>query len=356
VTSGPDLTRRDRKILQAIVAEYLHSGEPVGSRTITRRHDIGLSPATVRNVMADLEELGLLAQRHTSAGRVPTATGLRFFIDSLLKLRGLNPREKEEIRARVAGSGASSPDEVVQRASRLLSEITQHAAVIIAPDPALARFHHLEFVPLRNGKLLCILVTTDGRIENKLLSLDDVPDAGRLDRIHNYLNGLLAGLTLDEARDRVLRELGDDKHRYDELVAAALRVGQDVFGGPAARIADVLVSGQSNLLDPGDGDPPRIERMRELMRALEDKELLVRLLDRTRGADGIQVFLGAETDTTALAGSSVVAESYGPEDRPIGAIAVIGPMRMNYGKVMSVVDFTADLVTQLLRESDPRPR
>ncbi len=347
MTSGPDLTRRDRKILQAIVAEYLHSGEPVGSRTITRRHDIGLSPATVRNVMADLEELGLLEQRHTSAGRVPTETGLRFFIDSLLKLRGLNPREKDEIRARVT---APSPEEVVQRASKLLSEITQHAAVIIAPDPALARFHHLEFVPLKNGKLLCILVTTEGRIENKILTLEDIPDSGRLDRIHNYLNDLLAGLTLDEARDLVLRQLGEDKHRYDQLVAEALRLGHDVFGRPAERIAEVLVSGQANLLDPTATEPPRIERMRELMRALEDKELLVRLLDRTRGADGIQVFLGAETATSALYGSSVVAESYGPDERPIGAIAVIGPMRMNYGKVMSVVDFTADLVTQLLSE------
>ncbi len=348
MSQSPELTRRGRKILQAIVSEYLQSGDAVGSRTITRRHDIGLSPATVRNVMADLEELGLLEQRHTSAGRVPTATGLRFFIDSLLKLRGLTPREKDEIRARVT---APSADEVVQRASRLLSEITQHAAVIIAPDPALARFGHLEFVPLKNGKLLCILVTTDGRIENKLLTLDQPIDETRLDRVHNYLNDLLAGFTLDEVRDRVLRELGEEKHRYDEMVAEALRLGSHVFMQAPERSAGVVVSGQANLLDIGTAtDPPQIEQMRDLMRALEDKELLVRLLDRTRGADGIQVFLGAETATSALVGSSVVAESYGPEERPIGAIAVIGPMRMNYGKVMSVVDFTADLVSQLLAE------
>jgi heat-inducible transcriptional repressor len=342
--SQPELSRRGRKILQAIVAEYLQSGEAVGSRTVTRRHDIGLSPATVRNVMADLEEMGLLEQRHTSAGRVPTATGLRFFIDSLLKVRGLSPREKEEIRARVA---APTADEVLQRASRLLSEITQHAAVIITPDPALARFGHVEFVPLRQGKLLCILVTTDGRIENKLLSLDQPVDDGRLERIHAYLNSLLSGLTLDEVRDRVLRELGEEKHRYDVLVAEALRLGRQVFVD-ADRSADVVVSGQANLLDPDPGRPEAMNRMRDLIRALEDKELLVRLLDRTRTADGIQVFLGAETSTSALVGSSVVAEAYGPDERPIGAIAVIGPMRMNYGKVMSVVDFTADVVTQLL--------
>jgi heat-inducible transcriptional repressor len=213
----------------------------------------------------------------------------------------------------------------------------------VTPDPALARFGHVEFVPLRNDKLLCILVTTDGRIENKLVTPDAPVDAARLDRIHLYLNGMLSGMTLDEVRDRVIRELGEDKHRYDELVAQALRLGASAFA--TDRSAGVVVSGQANLLDTGD-----VDKMRELMRVLEDKHQLVRLLDRTRAAEGIQVFLGAETATEALSTASVVAESYGPEDHPIGAIAVIGPMRMNYGKVMSVVDFTADLVSQLLAD------
>ncbi len=340
--SGSDLSRRAQKILHAVVTEYLQGGDAVGSRTVTRRHDLGLSPATVRNVMADLEELGLLEQRHTSAGRVPTATGLRFFIDSLLKVRGLTPREKDEIRERVV---AASPEEVVQRASRLLSDLTHHAAVIIAPDPAHQRLDRIEFVPLRDGKLIAVLVTTDGRIENRLV-VDDV-DGGRLERIHNYLNQLLRGMTLEEVRERVVRELGDDKNRYDEAVATALRLGHAVFVEPVGRPA-VVVAGQANLIDDsGEAQPDRI---RELLRALEDKETLIRLLDRTRGAEGIQVFLGAETAMQALQGSSVVAMSYGPEEQPIGALAVIGPMRMNYGKVMSVVDFTADTVSQLLAE------
>jgi heat-inducible transcriptional repressor len=338
--SGGDLSRRAQKILHAVVTEYLQGGDAVGSRTVTRRHDLGLSPATVRNVMADLEELGLLEQRHTSAGRVPTATGLRFFIDSLLKVRGLTPREKDEIRERVI---APSPEEVVQRASRLLSDLTHHAAVILAPDPAHQRLDRIEFVPLRDGKLIAVLVTTDGRIENRLV-VDEV-DAGRLDRIHNYLNQLLSGMTLEEVRERVVRELGDDKNRYDVAVATALRLGHAVFVEAPERAVAVHVAGQANLLD--DAQPDRI---RDLLRALEDKETLVRLLDRTRGADGIQVFLGAETAMQALQGSSVVAMSYGPEEQPIGALAVIGPMRMNYGKVMSVVDFTADTVSQLLAE------
>jgi heat-inducible transcriptional repressor len=341
-----DLSRRAQKILHAVVTEYLSVGDAVGSRTVTRRHDLGLSPATVRNVMADLEELGLLEQRHTSAGRVPTTSGLRFFIDSLLKVRGLTPREREEIRERVT---APSPDEVMQRASRLLSDLTHHAAVILAPDPDEARLERIEFLPLRDGKLIAVLVTTDGRIENRLVVLADV-DSTRLERIHNYLNQLLAGMTLDEVRDRVIRELGEDKHRYDEAVTSALRLGHAVFVKAPERSAEVMIAGQANLLD--DVQP---EQIRDLLRTLEDKETLIRLLDRTRTADGLQVFLGTETAMQALSGSSIVAASYGPEEQPIGALAVIGPMRMNYGKVMSVVDFTADTVSQLLADLSAKP-
>ncbi len=335
------LSRRAQKILHAVVTEYLHGEAAVGSRTVTRRHDLGLSPATVRNVMADLEEMGLLEQRHSSAGRVPTATGLRFFIDSLLKVRGLSGAEKEEIRQRVT---APTREEVVHRASRLLADLTQHAAVIIAPDPDAQRLGQVEFVPLRDGKLIAILVTSDGQIENRLI-VDEV-DPSRLERIHNYLNQMLAGMTLDEIRERVIRELADDKNRYDQAIAEALRLGHAVFVERKDRPADVVVTGQANLIDESLAQ----DRARELLRALEDKETLVRLLDRTRKADGIQVFLGAETALTALEGSSVIGVSYGPEEQPLGALAVIGPMRMNYGKVMSVVDVTADTVSQLLAE------
>src|SRR5688572_20698079 len=185
--------------------------------------------------MADLEEMGLLEQRHSSAGRVPTALGLRFFIDSLLKVRGLSVAEKDEIRQRVT---APTSEEVVQRASRLLSDLTQHAAVILAPDPHSQRLGQIEFVPLRDGKLIAVLVTTDGQIENRLI-IDDV-DPQRLERIHNYLNELLSGMTLDEIRERVIRELGQDKNSYDLEVAAALRLGHAVFVERPERAADVL--------------------------------------------------------------------------------------------------------------------
>lgn len=343
----PDISLRARKILHAVVAEYLQGGVAVGSRTVTRRHGIGLSPATVRNVMADLEELGLLEQPHTSAGRIPTPTGLRFFIDSLLTVRGLSVKEKEAIRLQLGG-GAIDLGDVAQRTSRLLSEVTPHAGLVLAPHPTSHRFRHIEFVPLSESKFLCILVTTEGHIENRLLELDVEVQSSQLERVHRYLAELLQGLTLDEMRARVVSELGKEKNLYDEMVSAALRLSKAALDQPDGG-AEVVVSGHANLLEPsrpaGDQD---LARMRVLLQALEDKEVLVRLLDKARSGHGIQVFLGADSAHEALGEASLVGAPYGPNDHPLGAIAVIGPMRMNYGRVMAVVDFTADLISALM--------
>ncbi len=341
-----DINHRSRKILHAVVSEYLQTGEAVGSRTITRRHGIDLSPATVRNVMADLEEMGLLEQPHTSAGRVPTGTGLRFFIDSLLKVRSLSPKEKDEIRERF-GPKQPDMDDVMQTTSKLLSDLTHYAGIVLAPKPDRQRLGRLEFVPLSRDRFLCILVTSDGLIQNKLIQLEGPVEADQLDRIHHYLNRLLEGVTLEELRETVLRELGDEKNRYDGMVGAALRLGQAAFDRPSGE-AGVIVTGSANLLDPDKADPEELARMRSLLHALEEKELIVQLLDKTIATERIQVYLGAETNIDVLQDTAVVAVPYGPGDRPVGAIAVIGPTRMNYGKVISVVDFTADLVSELM--------
>lgn len=347
MTKAVDINHRARRILQAVVSEYLQTGEAVGSRTVSRRQNIALSPATIRNVMADLEELGLLQQPHTSAGRIPTETGLRFFIDSLLKVRSLSQKEKQEIRQRL-NIDSLDMESVVQRTSRMLSEITPYAGIVLAPNPGAQRFRHLEFVRLRAGKYLAILVSTSGLIENRIVALDVDLDASQLERIHNYLNELLTGMTLDEMRAKVLLELGEGKHNYDQLVAEALRLSKAALD-QGNRAAELVVSGQANLLEAAKPtDSEQLSRMRDLLQTLEDKETLIRLLDRAVGAAGIQVLLGAETAHQALDDSSVVVTAYGPEDRPIGAIAVIGPMRMNYGKVMSIVDFTADLMSRMM--------
>jgi len=350
MTNGPDINLRARKILQAVVSEYLQTGDAVGSRTVSRRQNISLSPASIRNVMADLEDLGLLVQPHTSAGRVPTETGLRFFIDSLLKVRSLSQKEKQEIRER-CGVESLDLDSVVQRTSRMLSDITPYAGIVLAPDPGAHRFRHLEFVRLRSGRYLSIMVSTSGHIENRIVQLEVDIDVTQLERIHNYLNDLLTGMTLSEMRAKVLGELGEGKNRYDLLVSEALRLSKAALE-QADRKADLVVSGQANLLDAAKPvDEEQLGRMRDLLQALEDKETLVRLLDQSLDAAGIQVLLGAENAHQALDDSSVVLTPYGPDDRPIGAIAVIGPMRMNYGKVMSIVDFTADLMSRMVTPS-----
>jgi heat-inducible transcriptional repressor len=350
-----DLTLRAKRILNAVVQEYLSTGDAVGSRTVTRRYGIDLSPATVRNVMADLEEFGLLKQPHTSAGRVPTNEGLRFFIDSLLKVRSLSAKEREEILGRY-NLHASDLEEVLTRTSRMLSELAQQATIVISPLPERQRLEHVEFVrlPQLHGQLLAILVTSGGQVENKLFAAEIPPgDPGFLERVNNYLNERVKGRTLEEIRLHVLEELGADKEHVDSLAAQALRLGRAVFTPDSA--PDVIVTGQAHLLDQttstavtGESESGRMVRMQRLLGALEEKERIVRLLDRTLQAEGIRVWIGAETPFAEVGDISIVATPYGPDDRPLGSIAVIGPTRMNYSRVIPLVDFTAELVSEVL--------
>jgi heat-inducible transcriptional repressor len=353
-----DLTLRAKRILNAVVQEYLSTGDAVGSRTVTRRYGIDLSPATVRNVMADLEDLGLLKQPHTSAGRVPTDDGLRFFIDSLLKVRALSSKEREEILSRYK-LPASDLDDVLQRTSRMLSELAQQATIVISPFPERQRLEHVEFVRLPHrdvgghAQVLAVLVTSGGVVENKLFAAELPADPGFIERVNNYLNEKAKGRTLEEIRVKVLEDLGADKEHMDELAAQALRLGRAAFGSESS--PDVIVSGQAHLLDQGaspaisgEAAGERLVRMQRLLGVLEEKERIVRLLDRTLAAEGIQVWLGAETPFAEVADVSVVATPYGPDDRPVGTIAVIGPTRMNYSKVIPLVDFTAELVSGVL--------
>ncbi|MBI4508479.1 MAG: heat-inducible transcription repressor HrcA [Deltaproteobacteria bacterium] len=344
----PDLNHRARKILHAVVQEYLHSGDAVGSRTITRRHGIDLSPATVRNVMSDLEELGLLMQPHASAGRIPTNQGLRFFIDSLLKVRSLSPKEKEEIRAR-HGMPPSDLEEFLSRTSRILSDLAQQATIVITPVPERQKLEYMEFVRLRDNEVLAVLVVEGGQVENKLLRLDFPADAAFLERASNYLHVLLGHKTLEEVRLRVVEELGKEKNQVDELASRALRLGRAALSSET--VPGVIVSGQAHLLEGSGSDGGvNLSQIRALLSALEEKERIVRLLDRTLEAHGIQVWVGAETPFAEMGDLSIVATPYGPEDRPIGSIAVVGPTRMNYSKVIPLVDFTAELVSDLLEK------
>jgi heat-inducible transcriptional repressor len=335
-----DIGARAKKILHAVVSEYLATGEAVGSQTVTRRYGLEVSAATVRTVMGDLEEAGLLKHAHTSGGRLPTERGLRYYVDMLLRVRSLTTGEKDEIRERLSPNG-DVPD-VMQRTSRLLRELSHLTVVVQAPRPESDVVQHLEFVQLREGQLLAVIAAASGQIQNKLVPVDFALAGGDLDRINNYLNELMTGLTLEQARARLVEEVKSDRATHDDLVNRALKLASAAV--PAAPAPEVLVDGQSNLL-AGKAD---LERAKLLLRTLEEKDLVVRLLERTLTAPGICVFIGAEANLADLTDVSVVAAPYGPEGRPLGTIGVIGPARMNYSRVIPLVDFTAETIGEAI--------
>jgi heat-inducible transcriptional repressor len=338
-----DIGIRAKKVLHAVVSEYLATGEAVGSQTVAKRYTLDISPATVRSVMGELEEEGLLRHTHTSGGRIPTDRGLRLYVDTLLRVRSLSVSEKEDIRGRL-GPAADLP-EVMPRVARILRELSHLAVVVQAPRPESDAVSHVEFVRLREGQLLAVLATASGQIQNKLIHADFALSPSDLDRINNYLNSLVAGLTLDQMRRRVLLEIDRERERlaHDPVLAQAL--GLAAAAVPAAgATGEILFDGQSNLV----AEAADLERARSLLRTLEEKDQIVKLLDRTLEAPGICVFIGAEAKLANLDDISVVAASYGGEDRPLGTIGVIGPSRMNYSRVIPLVDFTADVITEIL--------
>jgi heat-inducible transcriptional repressor len=338
-----DIGGRAKKILHAVVSEYLATGEAVGSQTVTRRYGVDVSAATVRNVMGDLEEIGLLKHTHTSAGRIPTERGLRYYVDTLLRVRSLTTGEKDDIRERFGPAPADVP-EVMQRTSRILRELSHLTVVVQAPRPDSDAVQHLEFVRLREGQLLAVVATSTGQIQNKLVPVDFELSAGELERINNYLNSLVSGLTLDQIRARLLQEIESERAAHDQLAARALQLATAAVPIDLPLSPDVIVDGQSNLL-AGKAD---VERAKVLLRTLEEKDLLVRLLERTLNAPGICVFIGADANLADLTDVSVVASPYGAEGRPLGTIGVIGPARMNYSRVIPLVDFTAEMIGEAL--------
>lgn len=344
----PDLNNRARKILSAITQEYLATGEAVGSRKVTRRYGVDLSPATVRNVMADLEELGLIRQPHTSAGRVPTELGLRFFVDSLLKVRQLSQKEREELASHYAFPSAEV-DTVLREAGKVLSDLSSHTVVVVAPSRDADVLTHVEFIRLADPhNLLAILVSQSGRVANKIIHLDAPLGSDELERINNYLNEKLDGKTLAEVRAILAAELADERTRYDALAQRALTISAQALpeGQP-----DVIVEGHANLFShilSSSEQQPDGERLKALFRTLEDRRLLLRLLEQTESASGIRVFIGAETAIPELSDYTVVTTPYSAGDLAVGVLGVIGPTRMNYSRVISLVDFTAQLLTGIV--------
>jgi heat-inducible transcriptional repressor len=343
-----DLSPRAQEILAAIVREYIVTGEAVASRTLVHRHGIQQSPATVRNVMAELEEHGLLTQPHTSAGRVPTDAGLRLFVDRLMQVRELTAAEKQEIRARFRLSQVEL-QELLREVSRVLSELSQQCALVLVPRTEASLLSRLEFVFMRQDLLIAVLVMDSGKVVNRLLHVTEPLRPEELEGVHRYLNELCQGKSLATIRLLVQQQLDQECTSYGKLRARALALGAQAVADPAAD--EVVVEGQSHFLDSPIGNDP--QQLKILLRAMDEKKLILRLLEDTIRAQGVQVFIGAETKEEQMRSLAMVASPYGGS-APLGTLGVIGPSSMDYPRVIPVVDFAAALLTEILGRGQQR--
>lgn len=340
-----ELSPRARKILFAVVTEFIGTGEPVGSRTLAKRYGLDLSAASIRNVLADLEEAGYLLQPHTSAGRIPTDRALRFFIDALMEMRTLTGAERATIGARFAEIYATS-NEPLRAAGRYLSELSGAAAVVAAPRSEVRALSQLRFIPTKPGQLLAVLVFSDGAVENRFVSIEEsVISETELTRIHNLLADVIEGRTLGEVRDFFARRLADERIAFDALRRRAFELGSKATIG-VARKSEVLIEGHARLIDlPEYTD---VSKLKKLMRALEEREELVELLDKTMGAGAVTVFVGSETGDLGGGELSLVVAPYTERGRVAGTVGVLGPTRMDYAKVMPLVDATAAAMSEAI--------
>ncbi|HEY6838043.1 MAG TPA: heat-inducible transcriptional repressor HrcA [Geobacteraceae bacterium] len=336
------ISPRSRQILEAIIEDYIVTAEPIGSRTITRRHDLSLSPATVRNVMADLEDLGFLSSPHTSAGRVPTDKAYRFYVDSILELRKVAREEREEIRRHCSLTGKDI-GEVLKETSRLLSSISHYTGIVLAPRFTTTVFRQVEFVKLGGRRVLAILIAENGLVQNRIIETDEEIHREDLVRMANYLNELLGGLSIAQVKQKLREEMESAKTQYDLLMARALKLSQETF---AAEDSEVFIEGQANILDQPEFTD--VTKMKEIFRAFEERHQLVGLLDRCLEAPGVHVFIGTESRLSPMSDLSLITSTYVSGKNTLGVLGVIGPTRMGYAKVIPIVDYTAKLVSKLL--------
>jgi heat-inducible transcriptional repressor len=336
------LSERSRQILEAIVEDYIVTAEPIGSRTITRRHGLSLSPATVRNVMADLEEMGFLVSPHTSAGRVPTDKAYRFYVDSLVGVNRIAREEREEIRKSCSLTGRDV-GEVLKETSKMLSSVSHYMGVVMGPRFTANVFRQIEFVKLSGKKILAILVSQSGSVQNKIIETDEELNVADLTRMANYLNDILKGLTIAQVKKRILEEMQEEKIRYDALLARALELSRQTLEGTDT---EVFIEGQANILEqPEFAD---VAKMKEIIRAFEEKGQLLALLERCMAAEGVQIFIGSESHMNRMSGMSLVTATYVTGKDTLGILGVIGPTRMGYAKIIPIVDYTAKQVSRLL--------
>ncbi|MCL1861637.1 MAG: heat-inducible transcriptional repressor HrcA [Proteobacteria bacterium] len=337
----PPLDARSRVLLKTLIERYIADGQPIGSRALSRSSGLELSPATVRNVMSDLEEMGYISSPHTSAGRIPTARGYRFFVDTLLTVLPMESVQVQELKGQLQ---PDQPQRLMNSASLLLSNLTQFAGVVVAPHRQAARIRQIEFIGLSENRILLIIVTENGDVQNRILFTRRAYSASELGEAASYLNEHYAGHAFDEIRAHLQAELHRIRSDMSELMAGAIEAGSNAAEETSL---NYVISGETNLLDVEDLSS-NMTRLRALFRLFEQRTGLMQLLDLSRRAQGVQIFIGNESGLSQLDACSVVTAPYEVDGRIVGSVGVIGPTRMAYDRVIPIVDITARLLSNAL--------
>ncbi len=343
--SGPELNDRAQLLLKNLVERYIRDGQPVGSRTLSRETGLDLSAATIRNVMSDLEEYGLIHAPHTSAGRVPTIKGYRLFVDSLLTVKQPDSSQVSQLQQRIGSS--ADPDQVLSIASQQLSEVTSMAGVVMVPKRKLVALRQVEFLPLSHNRVLTILVINEREVQNRIIHTERNYSAAELQQIANYLNQVCSGRDLCQARTALLKEMDDARSHMNQLMADAVQMAQAVFTTEEAD-GDYLLQGQTNLMSYE--EMSNVGKLRRLFDAFNQKRDILQLLDQAVQADGVQLFIGNESGYEVLDECSVVTSPYKVDGEVMGVLGVIGPTRMAYDRVIPIVDVTAQLLGSSLNQ------
>jgi heat-inducible transcriptional repressor len=342
-SSDIQLSERSQYLFKIMVERYIADGQPVGSRTLARDAKLDLSPATIRNVMADLEDLGLIKSPHTSAGRVPTVKGYRLFVDSMLTCRSLSSSEIRRME-----SGIETEEELqvlLGNTSRMLSEVTKLAGLVMIPVVERRALRQVEFLSLNDNRVLAILITNDREVENRIIKTNRVYVQAELTQAANYLNSAFAGRDIEAVKKRIIKEMGATREEMDHLMQLVIEMSQQIFVDTATH-KDYVLAGQTNLMEINELSD--IDKLRSLFEAFSQKRDILDLLDQALNASGVQIFIGEESGYEVLDECSVVTSTYTDNNRTLGVLAVIGPTRMAYERVIPIVDLTAKMLSSAL--------
>jgi len=341
---GPALSERAQLLFKLLVERYIADGQPVGSRTLARDAKLELSPATIRNVMADLEDLGLVRSPHTSAGRVPTVTGYRLFVDSMMTIRRLSIGDVE----RISGDLASEADvqRLLNKTSSMLSEVTRLASIVMTPKQEQRALRQVEFLPLSDNRVLAILIVNEKEVQNRVIQTARRYSASELEQAANYLNQAFAGKDLLQVRDDLLRDMNHTRAEMDRMMQAVIEIADKALVADQKN-EEFVVSGQTNLM--AINDLSNINKLRQVFEAFNQKRDILHLLDQAVNAQGVQIFIGEESGYQVFNECSLVTSAYGTDDKVLGVLGVIGPTRMPYEKVVPIVDLTAKVLGATLK-------